>query len=78
MSNQNNKKKIVLTFGTFDRLHPGHEHYLREAKKYGDHLVTIVARDSTVFRVKGKNPIHDEQIRLANLQLTGWSDEVVL
>lgn len=78
MSNQNTEKKIVLTFGTFDRLHPWHEYYLSEAKKYGDYLVTIVARDSTVLRVKGKSPVHDEQMRFNNLKATWWSDEVVL
>jgi FAD synthetase len=78
MSNQNTEKRIVLTFGTFDRLHPWHEYYLNEAKKYWNYLVTIVARDSTVLRVKGRNSVYDEQIRLSNLQSTWWSDEVVL
>ncbi|MEI6711388.1 MAG: adenylyltransferase/cytidyltransferase family protein [bacterium] len=41
-----------MTFGTFDRFHPGHEYYLREAKKLGDTLITIVARDNTVERIK--------------------------
>jgi len=78
MSNQKTKKKIILTFGTFDRLHPWHEYYLREARTYGDYLVTIVARDSTVWRVKSKQPFYDEVTRLQHLQTTGRSDEVVL
>lgn len=43
---------VVLTFGTFDIFHPGHEYYLREAKKHGDKLVTVIARDQTVKNVK--------------------------
>lgn len=73
-----NKKKIVLTFGTFDILHLGHQYYLSQAKKYGDHLVTIIARDSTVLKVKWRLPSHNEQTRLQNLTQTKRSDEVVL
>ncbi|WP_435115969.1 adenylyltransferase/cytidyltransferase family protein [Halolamina sp. C58] len=34
--------------GTFDLLHPGHVHYLREAAEHGDELHVIVARSSNV------------------------------
>lgn len=34
--------------GTFDILHPGHVHYLREAAGFGDELHVIVARSSNV------------------------------
>lgn len=40
-------KKILAT-GTFDILHPGHLHYLRESAAEGDELVVIVARESMV------------------------------
>jgi cytidyltransferase-like protein len=33
-------------------VHKGHKYYLKEAKKYGDILITIVARDSTIEKVK--------------------------
>ncbi len=47
------KERItVMTFGTFDMFHPGHEYYLSEARKLGDTLITIVARDVTVTRIK--------------------------
>ncbi|WP_321428914.1 adenylyltransferase/cytidyltransferase family protein [uncultured Methanolobus sp.] len=38
----------VLATGTFDLLHPGHIHYLSEAKKFGDELYVIVARESMI------------------------------
>lgn len=38
----------VLAQGTFDILHPGHIHYLREAAAMGDELHVIVARDENV------------------------------
>ena len=39
---------LVLAQGTFDILHPGHVHYLREARSMGDRLHVIVARSSNV------------------------------
>lgn len=40
--------KRVLATGTFDLLHPGHIFFLEEAKKLGDELYVIVARDSKI------------------------------
>ncbi|WMW24773.1 adenylyltransferase/cytidyltransferase family protein [Methanolobus sediminis] len=50
----------VLATGTFDLLHPGHIHYLSEAKKLGDELYVIVARESMI-RHKPRPIITDEQ-----------------
>jgi FAD synthetase len=38
----------VIAQGTFDILHPGHLHYLTDAKAMGDELHVIVARRSNV------------------------------
>jgi FAD synthetase len=38
----------VVAQGTFDILHPGHVHYLREARAMGDRLDVIVARSDNV------------------------------
>jgi FAD synthetase len=38
----------VVAQGTFDLLHPGHLHYLREARAMGDELHVIVARGENV------------------------------
>ncbi len=38
----------VVAQGTFDLLHPGHLHYLRDAKSMGDRLYVIVARGENV------------------------------
>ncbi|WP_415381126.1 adenylyltransferase/cytidyltransferase family protein [Halosimplex sp. TS25] len=40
--------EVVVAQGTFDILHPGHLHYLRDAKAMGDRLVVIVARSANV------------------------------
>ena len=39
---------VVVAQGTFDILHPGHLHYLRDAAAMGDYLVVIVARSENV------------------------------
>ncbi|MFC7177486.1 FAD synthase [Halosegnis marinus] len=38
----------VVAQGTFDLLHPGHLHYLREARAMGDELHVIIARQDNV------------------------------
>ncbi len=54
-------KKVVAT-GTFDIIHPGHIRFLEEAKKLGDYLVVIVAREKNV-KHKPKPVIPEEQRR---------------
>lgn len=45
-----------MVFGTFNVLHPGHIDMFRQARKYGDYLVAVVARDETVKRLKEYSP----------------------
>jgi FAD synthetase len=52
----------VMATGVFDILHPGHLHYLSEARKLGDELVVVVARDSTARRLK-REPVVPEESR---------------
>ena len=71
-------KKIVMCFGTFDGLHPGHEDYFRQAKEHGDTLVVIVARDVTVMDVKGDLPQRNETDRLQTIMDHPLVDEAKL
>jgi FAD synthetase len=70
--------KKVIAFGTFDLVHPGHVHMLKEAKSYGDYLVVIVARDETVLEVKKHLPLHTEGVRLEHITALGIADKVRL
>jgi cytidyltransferase-like protein len=56
-----------LLFGTFDRLHPGHEFVLREGLKHGE-LHVIVARDVTVAKIKDRTADQSQEERLAAIQ----------
>lgn len=68
----------VLVFGTYDVIHPGHIHFFKESKKFGDKLIVVVARDTTVEKVKGKLPLHDEQERLRQVSSLDVVDKAVL
>ena len=69
--------KKALAFGTFDIFHKGHEFYLKQAGKYGK-LYVIVARDSTVKKVKGKYPLNNEKKRLKVIQDLDYVDKAYL
>ena len=70
--------KTVMAFGSFDGVHPGHHFYLMEAKKLGNRLIVVVARDENIKRFKGKTPINPEQQRLQEVKAMGIADEVLL
>lgn len=67
----------VITFGTFDHFHAGHESYLKQARALGDYLIVIIARDETVQRIKGRLPDHTERIRMDRVKKSGLADKVV-
>lgn len=71
------RQTLVMTFGTFDIFHPGHEYYLSQARKLWDRLITVIARDSTVFKIKGKIPRENEETRLLNVQRSGIVSQAV-
>lgn len=66
----------VLATGTFDILHPGHLTYLEEARKLGDELWVIVARD---VHVKHKPPpVMPEKHRLRMVASLKAVDRAIL
>ncbi len=69
--------KTVVATGVFEILHLGHILFLREAKKLGDRLVVIVARDKTVETRKRK-PIIPEKQRLGVVRTVRWVDDAIL
>lgn len=65
----------VVVFGTFDGIHPGHESLFEQARRHGDRLVAIVARDEVVEHFKGRRPVRDLVSRLDALR--GLVDDAV-
>jgi len=75
------KQVVVLASGVFDVLHYGHVCFLEEAKKLGGKnakLVVIVARDSTVERLKGRKTVIPEHQRRALVEALKPVDEAIL
>jgi len=56
--------KIVMVFGAFDGLHPGHLNFFEQAKEYGDKLIVSVGTDRNVKKIKGKKALFTQKERL--------------
>ncbi len=67
----------VMATGVFDLLHTGHIHFLTEARRLGDELVVVVARDSTARRFKHE-PIMGEASRVQLVAALKPVDRAVL
>ena len=72
------KKCIVVVFGTFDILHPGHLQFLKAAKRYGTELIVVVTRDSAVRFQKHRAPLMHEREREAMVNALRCVDRAVL
>lgn len=66
-----------MATGVFDLLHPGHVFFLSEARKLGDELVVVVARDQTARRLK-REPYVPEHIRREMVEALKPVDRAVL
>ncbi len=57
-------KKLVVTNGCFDILHPGHVTYLATARNLGDVLLVGLNSDASVRQLKGpERPVNEEMDR---------------
>lgn len=59
--------KKAFVSGCFDMLHSGHIAFLQEAAAYGD-LYVALGSDKTVYELKGRLPVTNEQERLFMMQ----------
>src|SRR3989442_14450901 len=61
-------RRVVLTNGCFDLLHPGHLALLEAARAHGDVLVVAINSDRSVRRIKGEGrPLVPESERAETL-----------
>ena len=67
-----------MIFGTFDYFHAGHDYLIREAKKLGDYLIVVLARDKTVEQIKGEKPDHSAKERLNIIKNHECVDKAVI
>ncbi len=72
-------RKVVLTNGVFDLLHPGHLHSLQSARAQGDVLVVAINADASVRAIKGPTrPVQGERERAFALGALSCVDAVVV
>lgn len=72
------KKKIVITYGTYDLLHQGHINLLRRAKELGDYLIVGVTNDS-FDRDRGKLNVRNNVLeRVEAVKSTGFADQIII
>jgi D-beta-D-heptose 7-phosphate kinase/D-beta-D-heptose 1-phosphate adenosyltransferase len=72
-------RKVVLTNGCFDLLHPGHLTLLEAARAEGDVLVVAINSDRSVRRIKGEGrPAVPEAERAETLLALEAVDRVVV
>ncbi|MBN2042976.1 MAG: adenylyltransferase/cytidyltransferase family protein [Candidatus Aenigmarchaeota archaeon] len=69
--------KRVLVGGVFNIVHAGHLFFLREAKKFGDYLIVVLASDMTAVRNK-RYPIFSSEKRKKILEKLKMVDKVVV
>ncbi len=72
----------ILSAGTFDKFHKGHESFLEQAKN-GDNsknsqLFVIVAREKNVEKIKKRKPRDSEEKRLENVKKNKNVDHIFL
>ncbi len=68
----------VMVFGTFDGVHEGHRHFLKEAKELGDYLIVVVAPDEVVRDIKGKTSVNTLAERVAHVEAEDDVDKTVV
>ena len=67
----------VIATGVFSIIHPGHIMFLEEARKLGDELIVVLARDNIVGLTKGSRYIPEKQ-RLHVVSALKMVDKAIL
>lgn len=73
-----NKKKIIITYGTYDMLHIGHLNLLRRSKALGDYLIVGVTSED-YDRSRGKmNVVQGTKTRVRAIEQLEFVDKVIV
>ncbi len=67
----------ILTFWTFDIVHSWHKYFLKQAKKYWDKLITILATDKNIEKIKWEKPFLLINKRIEEVKNLKISDKVL-
>jgi len=67
---------LVMVFGTFDVLHPGHLWFLKKASQYG-RLIVALTPDKMCLKYKDHLPCHSFIQRKSHLEDIIYLDKVI-
>lgn len=68
----------VITYGTYDLFHDGHQKLLERAKELGDYLIVSVTADD-FDKARGKINVQQPLIeRIENVRATGLANEIIV
>lgn len=71
-------KKVIITYGTFDMFHQGHQRILERARALGDYLIVGVT-DENYDRSRGKlNVVESTQKRMQAIEALDFVDKVII
>ena len=70
--------RVVFIGGGFEVIHYGHVYTIEKAKSLGEVLVVSVARDSTIRKRKGREPLVSEKDRVRLLSALRSVDAAIL
>jgi FAD synthetase len=72
------KIKVIFVGGSFEIIHTGHLYALEQARRMGDVLAVVLARDSTIRKRKGREPVTHEEGRLALMSSLRLVDAAII
>lgn len=67
-----------MIFGTFDIVHHGHLSLFKQAKRYGDYLIAVVAQEKRAEEIKKRDLVHTQKERKEYLENIRLIDKVVM
>ena len=68
----------VITYGTYDLFHYGHQRLLERAKELGDYLIVGITTDD-FDKKRGKINVHQSLMeRIESVRATGLADEIII
>lgn len=70
------KNRVIITYGTYDMLHPGHIHLLRRARELGDFLIVGLSTDE-FNALKGKQSYYTYAERKVVVEALRYVDLVI-
>lgn len=70
--------KKVITYGTYDLFHYGHQHLLERAKALGDYLIVGVTTDSFDLERGKMSTYNNVMERIEAVEATGLADQIII